>query len=63
MEALKSIQSLFSSKTNSHEKFYSVSGKATFQVEVKITGNSPYCNCVLSVHAFNNLENKIAIAA
>lgn len=61
MDALKSIQSLFKSKST--DKFYTVSGKATFQVEVKITGNSPYCNCVLSVHAFNNLENRIAIAA
>lgn len=61
MEVLNSLQSLFKSKGS--DKFYTVSGKATFQVEVKITGNSPYCNCVLSVHAFNNLENKIAIAA
>ena len=61
MEALNSIKSLFKSKGN--QKFYKISGKATFQVEVKITGDSPYSNCVLSVHAFNNLENKIAIAA
>lgn len=61
MDALKSIKSLFKGKGN--EKFYKISGKATFQVEVKITGDSPYSNCVLSVHAFNNLENRIAIAA
>lgn len=61
MEALKTIGSLFKSKST--EKFYKISGKATFQVEVKITGDSPFSNCVFSVHAFNNLENKIAIAA
>jgi hypothetical protein len=61
MEALKTFKSLFKGKGN--HKFYKISGEATFQVEVKITGDSPYSNCVLSVHAFNNLENRIAIAA
>lgn len=56
------IKNLFKAK-ESPDKFYRISGKATFEVEVKITGDSPYCNCVLSVHAFNNLENRIAIAA
>lgn len=62
MKTLKSIGSLFH-KGKTSERFYKVSGQATFQVDVKITGDSPYSNCVLSVHAFNNLENKIAIAA
>lgn len=62
MDALKTFKSLFKGK-GGHQKFYKISGEATFQVDVKITGDSPYSNCVLSVHAFNNLENRIAIAA
>src|SRR3990167_5053361 len=45
------------------KRFYSISGKASFQVQVNVSGNQPYSSCVLSVMAVNAHNNSLAIAS
>lgn len=46
----------------STDKFFEISGEATFQVDVAIQGDPPYTSSTFSVQAFNDLKSRIAIA-
>lgn len=59
---MKVFSSFFNDK-KSKPKFYTVSGEATFSVDVAIHGDPPYASCILSVNAFNDLNKRIAIAS
>lgn len=46
-----------------NKKFFSVSGKASFQVQVQVTGNQPFSSCALSVLSVNAHNNSLVIAS
>lgn len=48
---------------DAQKKFFSVSGKASFQVQVQVAGNQPYSSCVLSVLSVNAHNNSLVIAS
>lgn len=45
------------------KSFYKISGKATFKVNVTITGNQPHSNCALSVISLQNNPNNLVIGS
>jgi hypothetical protein len=68
---MKSFLELFKSNASESDqdkkaqepKFYQITGKATFKVEVQVSGKTPYSSCVLSVNIFTNSNERVAIAS
>jgi hypothetical protein len=45
------------------KEFYTVTGQASFRVDVEVSGNPPYSNCSVSVNAVQNHANRLVIGS